>query len=117
MKARGLSDADVKAALSTYTPSGKHDEYLTFASGGHSGHVVVVGVPSMRILKYIGVFTPEPWQGWGFDDGSKAILAEGKRGGKDLTWADTHHPALSETNGDYDGQFLFIATRPMRASR
>jgi nitrous-oxide reductase len=111
MKARGLSDADVKAALSTYTPTGKHDEYLTFASGGHSGHVVVVGVPSMRILKYIGVFTPEPWQGWGFDDGSKAILAEGKRGGKDLTWADTHHPALSETNGDYDGQFLFIADK------
>lgn len=111
MKARGLTDADVKAALSTYTPTGKHDEYLTFASGGHSGHVVVVGVPSMRILKYIGVFTPEPWQGWGFDDGSKAILAEGKRGGKDLTWADTHHPALSETNGDYDGQFLFIADK------
>ena len=28
--------------------------------------------------------------------------------GKTLTWADTHHPGLSETNGDYDGQFLFI---------
>jgi nitrous-oxide reductase len=111
MKARGLSEADVKAALATYTPTGKHDEYLTFASGGHSGQVVVVGVPSMRILKYIGVFTPEPWQGWGFDDASKAILAEGKRAGKDLTWADTHHPALSETKGDYDGQFLFIADK------
>jgi nitrous-oxide reductase len=111
MKARGLTDADVKAALATYTPTGKHDEYLTFASGGHSGQVVVIGVPSMRILKYIAVFTPEPWQGWGFDDGSKAVLAEGKRGGKDLTWADTHHPALSETNGDYDGQFLFIADK------
>jgi nitrous-oxide reductase len=111
MKSRGLTDADVKAALATYTPTGKHDEYLTFASGGHSGQMVVVGVPSMRILKYIAVFTPEPWQGWGFDDASKAVLAEGKRGGKDLTWADTHHPALSETNGDYDGQFLFIADK------
>jgi nitrous-oxide reductase len=111
MKARGLSEADVKAALATYTPTGKHDEYLTFASGGHSGQVVVIGVPSMRILKYIGVFTPEPWQGWGFDDASKAVLAEGKRGGKDLTWADTHHPALSETAGDYDGQYLFIADK------
>ena len=28
--------------------------------------------------------------------------------GKQLNWADTHHPALSETAGDYDGQFLFI---------
>src|SRR5688572_31105408 len=108
MKARGLNDNDVKAALSTYTPTGKHDEYLVFGSGGHSGQVVVVGVPSMRILKYIGVFTPEPWQGYGFDDQTKSVLAGGKRGGTDLTWADTHHPALSETAGDYDGKFLFI---------
>jgi nitrous-oxide reductase len=108
MKARGLSEADVQAALKTYTPSGKTDEYLIFASGGHSGHVVVIGVPSMRILKYIAVFTPEPWQGYGFDDQTKAVLAGGRRGGKDLTWADTHHPALSETAGDYDGKFLFI---------
>ena len=27
---------------------------------------------------------------------------------QDMTWADTHHPTLSETNGDYDGQYLFI---------
>jgi hypothetical protein len=54
MKARGLSEADVTAALKTYTPTGKLDEYLTFASGGHSGQVLVIGVPSMRILKYIG---------------------------------------------------------------
>ena len=111
MKARNLSEADVRAALKTYTPSGRHDDYLVFASGGHSGQIVVIGVPSMRILKYIGVFTPEPWQGWGFDDASKAVLAEGKRGGKELTWGDTHHPALSETAGDYDGQYLFIADK------
>lgn len=111
MKARNLSEADVKAALATYTPTGRHDDYVVFASGGHSGQIVVIGVPSMRILKYIGVFTPEPWQGYGFDESSKAVLAEGKKGGKDLTWGDTHHPALSETNGDYDGQFLFIADK------
>ena len=29
--------------------------------------MIVYGIPSMRILKYIGVFTPEPWQGYGFD--------------------------------------------------
>ncbi|KAB2889902.1 MAG: Sec-dependent nitrous-oxide reductase [Kofleriaceae bacterium] len=111
MKTRGLSEADVSAALKTYTPSGKPDEYLLFGSGGHSGHVVVVGLPSMRLLKYIAVFTPEPWQGYGFDDQTKAVLAQGNRKGKELTWADTHHPALSETNGDYDGQFLFIGDK------
>ncbi len=111
MKARGLSEADVQAALRTYTPTGRGDEYLTFASGGHSGQVIVIGVPSMRILKYIGVFTPEPWQGYGFDDQTKGVLAGGKRYGRDITWADTHHPALSETAGDYDGKYLFIGDK------
>ena len=108
MKARGLNEADVVAALKTYTPTGKLDEYYMFASGGQVGQVLVIGVPSMRILKYIGVFTPEPWQGYGFDDETKRILADGSPKGKLLTWGDSHHPALSQTNGDYDGQFLFI---------
>lgn len=108
MKERGLNEADVTAALKTYVPPGKHDEYLMFASGGHSGQVIVIGVPSMRILKYIAVFTPEPWQGYGFDDDTKKLLAEGSPKGKLLTWGDVHHPALSQTNGEYDGQYLFV---------
>lgn len=105
---RGLTPDDVAAALETYVPSGRWDDYLIFASGGHSGQVLVFGVPSMRLLKVIGVFTPEPWQGYGFSDETKAVLAGGNFDGKPVTWADTHHPALSETNGEYDGQFLFI---------
>jgi nitrous-oxide reductase len=111
MKARNLTEADVQAALKTYTPTGRLDDYYLFGSGGHGGQVIVVGLPSMRILKYIGVFTPEPWQGWGFNDGSKKILAEGRRHDTDLTWGDTHHPALSETKADYDGQYLFIGDK------
>ncbi len=107
-KARGLTPADLLAAAKTYTPTGKYDDYLLFGSGGHSGQVLVIGVPSMRLLKVIGVFTPEPWQGWGFSDETKAILKAGSVPGKQLTWGDSHHPALSETGGDYDGQFLFI---------
>lgn len=111
MKARNLSEADVNAALKTYTPTGRHDEYYLFASGGHSGQVIVIGVPSMRILKYIAVFTPEPWQGYGYGDESGTILDEGKRHGHDIRWADTHHPALSEMAGDYDGKYLFIGDK------
>lgn len=105
---RGLTPADVSAALKTYVPSGRWDDYLIFASGGHSGQVLVFGVPSMRLLKLIGVFTPEPWQGYGFSDETKAVLAGGNVNGKPVTWADTHHPGLSETNGEYDGEYLFI---------
>jgi nitrous-oxide reductase len=108
MQARSLSEADVAAALKTYTPTGGRDPYLLFSSGGHSGQVLVIGVPSMRLLKVIGVFTPEPWQGYGYGDQTSALLASGDRNGTRLAWADTHHPALSETGGEYDGRFLFI---------
>jgi nitrous-oxide reductase len=108
MKLRGLSEADVSAALQTYMPTGKKDDYITFASGGHGGNMIVIGVPSMRILKYVGVFTPEPWQGYGYGDQSQAVLDEGSRFGKDITWGDMHHPALSETDGEYDGRYIFV---------
>ncbi len=108
-QARGLTPDDITAALKTYVPSGKLDEYILFASGGHSGQVLVIGVPSMRLLKVIGVFTPEPWQGYGYGEkGTMEVLAGGTLNGKPILWGDTHHPALSETNGEYDGQFLFI---------
>ncbi len=108
MKERGLTQQDLLAAAKTYTPSGGRDKYIVFSSGGQSGQIMVYGVPSMRILKYIGVFTPEPWQGWGYDDDTKKILKEGWIRGKEITWGDTHHPGLSETNGKYDGKWLVI---------
>lgn len=104
---RGLTPADITAALKTYTPSGMLDPYIMFASGGQAGQVLVIGVPSMRILKEIAVFTREPWQGYGFGTGAE-VLKGGQVNGRDIGWGDTHHPGLSETNGEYDGQFLFI---------
>ncbi|HET9450954.1 MAG TPA: nitrous-oxide reductase, partial [Aggregicoccus sp.] len=109
MQERGLTEADVEAALLTYKPSGKKDDYIIFASGGQSGQVLVIGAPSMRLLKVLAVFTPEPWQGYGYGGVFDQVLADGNQHeGTDLTWADVHHPNLSETNGDYDGRFLFV---------
>lgn len=107
-EARGLTPADMYAALKTYMPSGQLDPYIMFASGGQSGQVLAIGVPSMRILKVIGVFTPEPWQGYGFGGSSNQVLEEGFVNGEPIFWGDTHHPSLSETAGEYDGGFLFI---------
>lgn len=108
MKDRGLSEIDVIRAAKTYNPSGVKDEFVVFSSGGQSGQVIVYGVPSMRILKYIGVFTPEPWQGYGYDKDSLEVLRQGNIRGKEINWGDTHHPALSEKDGKYDGKWLAI---------
>jgi nitrous-oxide reductase len=108
MKERNLSEKDILAAAKTYQPSGRRDEYLVFSSGGQSGQVLVYGVPSMRIYKYIAVFTPEPWQGYGFDEESKKVLEGGKIRGRDINWGDSHHPAFTEKNGEYTGDYLFI---------
>jgi nitrous-oxide reductase len=106
---RGLTPADVRAAMMTYTPSGKMDEYYLFSSGGQSGSIIVIGVPSMRILKNIAVYTPESWQGYGYGaSDTEAVLDSGNVGDTKIRMGDTHHPALSETAGDYDGQYLFI---------
>ncbi|HEV8537340.1 MAG TPA: Sec-dependent nitrous-oxide reductase [Bacteroidota bacterium] len=91
-----------EAAMKTYVAPGDMDKYYAFKSGGHSGQVYIYGIPSMRHLATVPVFTPYPATGYGFDKDSKEML-----GG--FTWGDAHHPSLSETNGDYDGRWLFIS--------
>ena len=98
--AGGTSDL-ANAALATYVAPGDLDEYYLFYSGGHSGQIFVAGVPSMRHIATIPVFSPYPGTGYGFDDESKEMLGE-------YTWGDSHHPGFSETNGEYDGRWLFI---------
>jgi nitrous-oxide reductase len=89
------------AAGRVYVAPGEYDDYYAFLSGGHSGQIFVYGLPSGRHLNTIPVFTPESASGWGYDEESKAML-------KGITWGDAHHPGLSETDGDYDGRWLFI---------
>ncbi len=107
--ATAVSDLAV-AAQKTYVAPGDLDEYYMFASGGHSGNVYVYGVPSMRHLSTIPVYTPYPATGYGFDDESKAMLGR-------FTWGDVHHPSLSETKGDYDGRWLFVNDMNGRVAR
>ncbi len=110
-RAGGGATSDVAiAAQKTYVAPGDLDEYYMFSSGGHSGQIYVYGVPSMRHLSTIPVYTPYPATGYGFDDESKKMLG-------DLTWGDVHHPSLSETNGDYDGRWLFVNEMNGRLAR
>jgi nitrous-oxide reductase len=89
------------AAQKTYVKPGEHDTYYAFLSGGHSGQIFVYGIPSCRHITTIPVFTPEPAVGYGVDEESRAML-------KGFSWGDAHHPGLSETDGNYDGRWLFI---------
>lgn len=87
-------------AEKVYVPFGEKDDYYLFASGGHSGQMFIYGVPSMRHIRTVPVFSQDSATGYGFDEHSKKLM-----GG--YTWGDLHHPAFSETNGDYDGKYMF----------
>jgi len=105
---RKLEPLNILAAAKTYTPAKKEDEFMCFNSGGQAASVVVYGVPSMRIYKYIPTASPDASTGYMYDQNSTKVLATGDWNGQKLTWGDTHHPAFSETDGKYDGRYLFI---------
>jgi nitrous-oxide reductase len=106
--ARGLSAGDVLAAVKTYVPSGGRDTLIGVLTAGSSGRLAVVGLPSMRILKYVGVFTPEPWQGFAYDDESRAILQASARDEISYSFGLSGRPAFSRTTGDFDGRAIFV---------
>ena len=106
---RGLTDADVLSATKTFMPRGGRDEYFGFIGTGNSGTMAVYGIPSMRIYKYVGVFSPEPWQGYGFDDESTLMLKKGSLDNRLYKYGDMRYPALAETNGKYNGMYLFYS--------
>ncbi|HFL8824359.1 MAG TPA: TAT-dependent nitrous-oxide reductase [Candidatus Azoamicus sp. OHIO1] len=80
---------------------GELDRYYGFWSGGQSGEVRVMGLPSMRELKRIPVFNYDCAYGWGITNYSKKLM-------KGYTLGDTHHCHLSYEKGVYDGKFAFI---------
>ena len=93
--------APVESGQSAHVPPGKLDDYYGFWSGGQSGEIRILGVPSMRELKRIPVFNRDSCTGWGQDDFSKALL-KGRSSG------DTHHVHLSYTDGTYDGRYVYV---------
>ena len=83
---------------------GELDEYYGFWSGGHSGEVRIVGLPSMRELMRIPVFNIDSATGWGLTDESKRIKGDSVH----LLAGDSHHPHMSMKDGSYDGKYVFI---------
>ena len=98
---RSAVAGDTSLAAKSFVPPGEKDEFYLFYSGGHSGQVYVAGLPSMRHIATIPVFAPYPATGYGFDQESKQMMGK-------FTWGDVHHPGLSQSDGKYDGRWLFV---------
>ncbi|WP_282773921.1 Sec-dependent nitrous-oxide reductase [Phaeodactylibacter xiamenensis] len=92
-------------ASQVYVPPGEYDEFYAFMSGGFSGQVSVYGLPSGRMLKVIPVFSLDAEKGYGFNEETKPML-ETSHGF--IPWDDSHHPELSQTDGETNGRWLFI---------
>ncbi|WGH74864.1 Sec-dependent nitrous-oxide reductase [Tenacibaculum tangerinum] len=93
------------AAEKVYVAPGEHDEFYAFLSGGYSGNVTVYGLPSGRMLKEIPVFSQFPTSGYGYSEETKPMLNTSHGF---IPWDDSHHPDISQTNGELDGRFIFI---------
>jgi nitrous-oxide reductase len=100
------SDAQsVSDAQRVYVAPGKLDDYYAFLSGGQSGSIFVYGIPSCRFIKEIPIFEPRAGVGYANNPGSESFNRLRDSG---PTWGDTHHPVLSQTDGRYDGKWLWI---------
>lgn len=89
---------------STVVHPGELDEYYGFWSGGHSGEVRILGIPSMRELMRIPVFNTDSATGWGLTNESKRIKGDSAN----ILLGDSHHPHMSMTDGRYNGKYVFI---------
>ncbi|MFT6996983.1 MAG: nitrous-oxide reductase [Cryomorphaceae bacterium] len=92
-------------AEKVYVAPGEYDEFYAFISGGYSGNISVVGLPSGRMFKEIPVFSQFPTSGYGYSEETKPML---NTSFGFVPWDDSHHPDISQTTGELDGRWLFI---------
>ena len=92
------------AAERVYVAPGKYDEFYNFVSGGFNGQLSVYGVPSGRLIKILPVFSVFPENGYGYSEETKPMLNTSHGF---VPWDDLHHVAISTTNGEHDGRWVF----------
>ena len=93
------------AAAKVYVAPGKHDEFYNIVSGGFNGQISVYGLPSGRLFRIVPVFSQFPENGYGYSEETKPMLNTSHGF---VPWDDSHHIALSTTNGEHDGKWAFV---------
>jgi nitrous-oxide reductase len=93
------------AAQAVYVAPGEYDEFYAFMSGGFSGQITVMGLPSGRLFRTVPVFSQHPENGWGYSEETRGMLMTSYGF---VPWDDAHHPELSQTDGVPDGRWIFI---------
>jgi len=93
------------AAQQAYVAPGEFDEFYAFMSGGYSGQITAYGLPSGRLLKEVPVFSKYPENGYGYSEETKAFFQTSYG---EVPWDDSHHIELSQTDGEFDGRWLFV---------
>ncbi|MDH5719028.1 MAG: Sec-dependent nitrous-oxide reductase [Spirochaetia bacterium] len=88
-----------------FVPPGQYDEFYGMISGGFSGQLSIIGLPSGRTLKVIPVFTQDGEKAYGYNEETKPMLMTSHGF---IPWGDSHHPDISQTNGELDGRWVFI---------
>jgi len=87
---------------------GELDSYYGLWSGGHTGDVRVLGLPSGREILRIPCFNPDALVGWGITNESKKVMGTKADGSLRYTVADTHHVHASYKDGNYDGRYAWV---------
>ncbi len=96
------------AGANVHLKPGELDSYYGLWSGGHTGDMRVLGLPSGREIHRIPCFTPDALVGWGVTNESKAVMGTKADGSLRYTVADTHHTHASYKDGNYDGRYAWI---------
>ncbi|MFP5383798.1 MAG: TAT-dependent nitrous-oxide reductase [Gammaproteobacteria bacterium] len=87
---------------------GELDTYYGLWSGGHTGDLRVLGMPSGREIHRVPCFTKDVLTGWGITNESKAIMGTKADGSLKYTVGDTHHTHASYKDGNYDGRYAWV---------
>ena len=96
------------AANAVHLKPGELDTYYGLWSGGHTGDMRVLGLPSGREIHRIPCFVPDALVGWGVTNESKKVMGTKPNGDLRYTVGDSHHTHASYKDGNYDGRYAWI---------